>query len=62
MDFSFLPEEQKLLEDVRAFLESEATPELLTETQELGYIYGGKEGRKFIKKFAAKGDCCWCES
>ena len=55
MDFSFLPEEQKLLEDVRAFLESEATPELLTETQELGYIYGGKEGRKFIKKFAANG-------
>jgi len=55
MDFSFSPEERKLLEDVRAFLRSEATPELLTETQQLGYIYGGKEGRKFIKKFAAKG-------
>ncbi len=55
MDFSFSSEEQKLLEDVRAFLKSEATPELLSETHELGFIYGGKEGRKFIKKFAANG-------
>jgi alkylation response protein AidB-like acyl-CoA dehydrogenase len=55
MDFSFSPEERKLLEEVRAFLKFESTPELLSETQELGWIYGGKEGRKFVKKFAAKG-------
>ena len=55
MDFSLLPEEKELLEDVRAFLRSESTPELLAETLELGHIYGGKEGRKFIKKFAANG-------
>jgi alkylation response protein AidB-like acyl-CoA dehydrogenase len=55
MDFSFSSEEQKLLGEVRAFLKSEPTPELLSETQELGYIYGGKEGRKFIRKFAANG-------
>ena len=40
MDFSFSPEEQALLKDVRAFLQSETTPELLAETQELGFIYG----------------------
>ncbi len=55
MEFSFPPEEQKLLKEVRTFLKTEPTPELLSETQELGFIYGGKEGRKFIRKFAAKG-------
>jgi len=55
MDFSFSPEQQKVLDEVREFLQSESTPELLDETHELGFIYGGKEGRKFIKKFAAKG-------
>lgn len=55
MDFQFSPEEQKLLEEVRAFLKTEPTPELLEETQGLGYIYGGEEGRRFIEKFAAKG-------
>lgn len=55
MDFSFSPEDQKLLKDVRAFIKSESTPELLAETRELGHIYGGKEGRRFIKKFAANG-------
>jgi len=54
MEFSFSPEEQKLLEDVRRFLKSESTPALLSESQELGYIYGGREGRKFIQKFAAR--------
>lgn len=55
MDFSFSSEEQKLLEEVRAFLKLESTAELRAETHELGHIYGGKEGRKFIKKFAAHG-------
>ncbi len=55
MDFGFSPEERTLLEDVREFLRSESTPELLAETLQLGYIYGGEEGRKFIKKFAANG-------
>lgn len=55
MDFSFSSDEQKLLDEVRAFLKAEATDELRAETKELGAIYGGKEGRKFIKKFAANG-------
>jgi alkylation response protein AidB-like acyl-CoA dehydrogenase len=55
MDFQFSPEEQKLLEEVRAFLKKEPTPELLEETQGLGFIYGGEEGRRFIEKFAARG-------
>ncbi len=55
MDFTFSQEEQKLLEEVRAFLKAEATDELRAETKALGAIYGGKEGRKFIKKFAANG-------
>ena len=55
MDFSLSAEEQKLLEEVREYLQSETTPELLAETKELGAIYGGKEGRKFIQKFASHG-------
>ncbi len=55
MDFSFSADEQKLLGEVRAFLKAEATDELRAETKALGAIYGGKEGRKFIKKFAANG-------
>jgi len=55
MDFSFSPEEEELLQEVRSFLKSEVTDALLVESEELGHIYGGKEGRKFIKKFAAHG-------
>lgn len=55
MDFSFSLEEQKLLDEVRAFLQSESTPKLREETHNLGFIYGGEEGRKFIRKFAAQG-------
>lgn len=55
MDFSFSTEEQKLLEEVRRFLRTEVTPALLSESLELGYIYGGQEGRKFIRRFAANG-------
>lgn len=55
MDFSFSPEEQKLLDEVRRFLRTEVTPALRSESLELGYIYGGQEGRKFIRRFAANG-------
>jgi hypothetical protein len=55
MDFEFSPEEQKVIDDVRAFLKAEVTPELLEETPAMGYCYGGKLGRQFFQKFAAKG-------
>lgn len=55
MDFQFSAQEEKVLKDVRAFIEAESTPELVEETLSLGYIYGGQEGRKFVKKFAANG-------
>jgi len=55
MDFSFSAEEQKLLEEVRSFLKTETSEALFVECEELGHIYGGKEGRKFIQKFASHG-------
>lgn len=55
MDFAFSPEEQKTIEEVRAFIKAEATPEMLEETLSIGGCYGGKLGREFIKKFAAHG-------
>ena len=55
MDFDFSQEEKALIRDVRHFIDMEATPELFKETRELEYIYGGPEGRAFMKKFAAKG-------
>ncbi|MBL7226233.1 MAG: acyl-CoA dehydrogenase family protein [Desulfobacteraceae bacterium] len=55
MDFEFLPQEQEVLKEVRAFLKSESYPELKEESYELGHCYGGPQGRKFIKKFAANG-------
>lgn len=55
MDFGFTVEEETLIEEVRAFIKQEATPELRAETRALGGIFGGVEGRKFIKKFAARG-------
>ncbi len=55
MDFGFTVEEEALIEEVRAFIKREATPELRAETRALGGIFGGVEGRKFIKKFAARG-------
>jgi alkylation response protein AidB-like acyl-CoA dehydrogenase len=55
MDFEFSPEEQALLRDVRAFLKAEVTPEMLAESLEIGYCYGGPLGRKLIRKFAAHG-------
>ncbi|MFH2131619.1 MAG: acyl-CoA dehydrogenase family protein [bacterium] len=55
MDFEFSPQERGVIDAVRDFLFAESTPELLEETHRLGHIYGGEEGRKFIKKFAANG-------
>jgi alkylation response protein AidB-like acyl-CoA dehydrogenase len=55
MDFEFTFEEQELLEKVRTFLKLEVTSELLAESTELGYCYGGPLGRQFIRKFAANG-------
>ena len=55
MDFEFSPEEQEVLKEVLAFLKSESTPKLEEESIQIGHCYGGKEGRKFIKKFAANG-------
>lgn len=55
MDFEFSPEEKTIIQKVRAFIEAEATPEMLEETLSIGYCYGGELGRGFIKKFAANG-------
>ncbi len=55
MDFQFSPEIEQVLKEVRAFIKAEATQEMLEETYELGPLYGGPEGRKFIQKFAARG-------
>ena len=55
MDFQFSPNEESVLKDVRSFIESEATPELIEETLSIGFCYGGQVGRKFMKGFAANG-------
>jgi 3-oxocholest-4-en-26-oyl-CoA dehydrogenase alpha subunit len=55
MDFGFSGEQEGLREEVRRFIREEATPELLEETRQLGMIYGGPEGRNFIRKLASRG-------
>ncbi|UCF84714.1 MAG: acyl-CoA dehydrogenase family protein [Desulfobacteraceae bacterium] len=55
MDFEFSKDEVRIIEEVRAFLKEEITPELLAETREFEGICGRPEGKKFIKKFAARG-------
>ncbi len=55
MDFDFSQTEKETIAAVRSFIEAEKTPELVKETHQLGHIYGGPEGRRFVKKFAAKG-------
>jgi alkylation response protein AidB-like acyl-CoA dehydrogenase len=55
MDFGLSKEEIEIRAEVREFIEREATPALREESQELEHIYGGPEGRKFYKKFGAKG-------
>jgi alkylation response protein AidB-like acyl-CoA dehydrogenase len=55
VNFELTREEQKIIEEVRGFIALEKTPALLEESHALEYIYGGKEGRKFIRKFAANG-------
>lgn len=55
MDFEFTPEEEKIRQEVRKFLQKEVTPELIAESNENGRCYGGPVSRKFMKKFAANG-------
>jgi len=55
MNFEFTKEQKTLQLEVRDFIKHESTPELLEETENLGDIYGGPEGRKVIQKMAAKG-------
>lgn len=54
MDFEFSPEEQKIIDEVRAFIKAEATPELLEETYDCGSIFGAPLARKFFQKLGAK--------
>ena len=58
MDFQFSPEEQEVINNVRAFIREESTPEMLEESLSIGHCYGGKLGRKFIQKFASHGWLC----
>lgn len=55
MEFGFNSEEEMIVEEVRAFIEKEVTPELIEESLDLGLIYGGHEGRKFVRKLAQRG-------
>ena len=55
MEFGFKEEEEKLIKEVRSFIEKEATPAVVEESLGLGLIYGGQEGRRFIQKLAARG-------
>jgi alkylation response protein AidB-like acyl-CoA dehydrogenase len=58
MNFELSQEEQKILDEFRVLVKDETTPELLAETRELGGIYGGTEGRKFVQKMGARGWLC----
>jgi alkylation response protein AidB-like acyl-CoA dehydrogenase len=55
MNFEFTKEEKEFQEEVCEFIKKESTPEMLKETEDQGEIFGGPEGRKIIKKIAAKG-------
>ena len=55
MEFEFSAEAQQLADDIRQFIAAEVTPELLAESHELEYVYGGPLARQFFKKFAANG-------
>jgi 3-oxocholest-4-en-26-oyl-CoA dehydrogenase alpha subunit len=55
VEFGFTQDEENILKEVKKFIESESTPELIAETLAIGGCYGGELGRKFIKKFAANG-------
>lgn len=58
MDFDFTAEEKKILGEVRAFIEREATPELFEEAHENERNFGGPLSREFYRKFAANGWLC----
>jgi len=58
MQFNFSPEEEKLCNEVHAFLQKEITQQVIDETYVLGAAYGGPEARKIIKKIGEKGWVC----
>ncbi|MCK4722459.1 MAG: acyl-CoA dehydrogenase family protein, partial [Dehalococcoidia bacterium] len=58
MDFGFTPEEEKLRQEVRAFLQKEVTLEVIAETVEYGGGAGPVFGRKVIQKMGARGWLC----
>lgn len=55
MSINLSSEEEKILQDVKRFIEKETSLELLQETHQIGSCYGGKLGREFIQKFAEEG-------
>jgi len=55
MEFGFREEEEKTIQEVRSFIQREITPEVVEESLDLGLIYGGREGRRFIQKLGARG-------
>ncbi len=48
-------QEQQVLDEVRQFLATEVTPDLVEESMHNELLYGGKLGRAFIRKFARQG-------
>lgn len=55
MEFRFTPEDDSVIEEVIDFLDKEITPEVLAESEELGFIFGGPECRKLYQKLGARG-------
>jgi len=55
MEFGFKEEEEKIIEEVRALIKREVTPELVEESLAQGLIYGGQEARKFVRKLGERG-------
>ena len=55
MTFKLSDEELEVLDGVRAYIGDNVTPELIKETTDSEYIYGGPESRKFFREFAANG-------
>lgn len=58
MDFGFTPEEEKLRQELRDFLQKEVTPELTAEVIEYSGGAGPVFGRKFIQKMGARSWLC----
>ncbi len=50
--------EEKIFNEVHAFLEKEVTPEVAEETRHMGGIYGGPKAREVVRKMGANGWLC----